>query len=89
MFPRTPRQTNAITDVYELIDLEDNAEPQYEELFPRTRRRWREDQFWVFGCVGVALLGAGLYLWGGLSILGFVRESKEGFSLRPNWPRQA
>lgn len=86
--PRTSRSTNPVTESYELIDLEENAEPQHEESFRRPRRRWTEDQLWVFGCVGVVLLGAGLYLWGALRILRFVRESKNGFALLPKWPEQ-
>lgn len=66
-----------------MIDLEENAERQYEESFPRPRRRWTQDQLWVFGCVGVALLGAGLYLWGWLRILGSARESRSTFAPSP------
>lgn len=69
---RTSRLTNPITESYELRDIEENAEPQHEQSLSRPRRRWTEDQLWVFGCVGVAFLGAGLYLWGALRILRFV-----------------
>lgn len=86
--PRTSRSTNSTTESYELMDLEENGEPQYEERLPRPRRRWTEGQLWVFGCVGVALLGAGLYLWGALRILRFVRLSKNGSAPPSDWPGQ-
>lgn len=87
MRTRTSRSTLNTTS-YELVDLEKNPDRQYRYFSTYPRRRWTEDQLWVFGCVGVALLGAGLYLWGGLRILRFVRESKDGFAPPPDWPGQ-
>jgi hypothetical protein len=84
MRTRTSRPTLNTTP-YELVDLEENADRQYKYFSIYPRRRWTEDQLWVFGCVGVALLGAGLYLWGALRILRFVRESKDEFALPPSW----